>query len=249
MAFGVDPARREYYSLRQSRYDALAQDVSDWTGAGAGERLQLLIVGCGVGTELRHLAAKPHFNRLAISGANLDDRQIYRRETYEALFIGDLTDGYPQISSDSYDVVICEQVLEHLDRIEVAMATIGRLLKPGGKAIVGVPIFAPPLHLMRRHLVPRLDALVGRRRPRGHCQAFSLFSFRRSLLRHSGLDLVRIRGFRLISGGLLRRLEHYRWWWRLNRRLGALLPTLCIEIQAVVEKPRDEAPEPFMPIS
>jgi SAM-dependent methyltransferase len=237
MAFGIDPARREYYSLRQSRYDALAQDVSDWAGAAAGQKLHLLIIGCGVGTELRHLAAKPHFEALAISGANLDDRQIHRRDSYEALFIGDLTHGYPDISSESYDFIVCEQVLEHLDRIEVAIATIGRLLKPGGRAIVGVPIFAPPLHLMRRHLVPWLDALVGRRRSRGHRQAFSLFSFRRALLRHSGLDLLQIRGFRLISGGLLRRLENYRWWWRLNRRLGALLPALCIEIQAVVAKP------------
>ena len=26
-AFGVDPRRREYYSLRQARYDALAHDI------------------------------------------------------------------------------------------------------------------------------------------------------------------------------------------------------------------------------
>jgi hypothetical protein len=35
---------------------------------------------------------------------------------------------------------------------------------------------------------------------------------------------------------------------RLNRQFGALLPALCIEIQAVVEKPRGDAPEPSMPI-
>ena len=238
-AFGVDPARREYYSLRQSRYDALAQDVSDWAGAApSGHKQRLLIVGCGVGTELRYLASKPHFDKLALAGANFDDRQIYRREIYEALFIGDLMRGYPEISSNAYDIVVCEQVLEHLDQIDVAMATLGRVLKPGGRAIIGVPIFPPPLHLARRHLIPKLDAIVGRRRARGHRQAFSLASFCTALRRHSGLTLVKARGFRVISGGLLRPLENHRWWWRCNRRLGELVPSLCVEIQAVMEKSR-----------
>jgi SAM-dependent methyltransferase len=237
-AFGIDPARREYFSLRQSRYDALAQDVSDWAGAAvAGRKLRLLIIGCGVGTELRYLASKPHFDRLTLLGANYDDRHIWRRELYDEFIIGDLMGGYPEIRSNTCDIVVCEQVLEHLDRIEVAMATLGRVLKPGGRAIIGVPIFAPPLHLIRRHLIPRLDAAFGRRRARGHRQAFSLASFRRALERHSGLKLVKTRGFRVISGGLLRPLENYRWWWRLNRRLGEAVPGLCIEVQAVMEKP------------
>jgi uncharacterized membrane protein YkvA (DUF1232 family)/2-polyprenyl-3-methyl-5-hydroxy-6-metoxy-1,4-benzoquinol methylase len=241
-AFGVDPSRRQFYSLRQSRYDALAGDISEEASAiPQGEALRLLIVGCGVGAELRHLAAKPHFAKLAISGANLDDRQIYRREIYEELFIGDLMHGYPQIASGAYDMLICEQVLEHLDEIDVAIGTLGRVLRPGGKAIVGVPIFPPPLHLVRRHIVPRLDAILGRRRPRGHRQAFSLASFLAAMQAHSDLRLVKARGFRIVSGGALQWLDNYRWWWKLNRRLGELVPALCIEVQAVMEKPRDGA--------
>jgi uncharacterized membrane protein YkvA (DUF1232 family)/SAM-dependent methyltransferase len=242
MAFGVDPVRPQFYSLRQSRYEALAHDVSERAGAAAaGRRLRLLIVGCGVGAEIRYLAAKPHFDKLLISGANFDERQIYRREAYQELFIGDLMQGYPQIEPESYDLVICEQVIEHLDQIDVAIATLGRVLKPGGRAIVGVPIFPPPLHLMRRHLVPKLDAVFGRRRSRGHRQAFSLASFLSAMQTHSGLRLLKARGFRIISGGLLRGLDNYRWWWRLNRRLGELVPGLCIEVQAVLEKPLESA--------
>jgi hypothetical protein len=47
-AFGIDPMRRERYSLRQSRYDALAQDVSEWVSAVDGEKLCLLIVGSAI---------------------------------------------------------------------------------------------------------------------------------------------------------------------------------------------------------
>jgi hypothetical protein len=45
-----------------------------------------------------------------------------------------------------------------------------------------------------------------------------------------------VRGFRIISGGLLRPLENYRWWWRFNRRLGARLPAACIEAQIIARK-------------
>ncbi len=240
LAFGVDPARRQFYSLRQSRYDALAEDISDWAGAAGCEKLRLLVIGCGVAAELRHLAAKPHFEKLAVSGANLDGAKIYQREAYEEVFVGDLVGGYPEIRSNAYDVVVCEQVLEHLDEIDLAIATLGRVLKPGGRAIVGVPIFPPPLHLIRKHVVPKIDALLSRRQSRGHRQAFSLFSFLSAMKTHSGLRVVKVRGFRVISGGLLQSLDNYRWWWRLNRRVGEVIPAFCIEVQAIMEKPRHD---------
>jgi hypothetical protein len=47
-AFGIDPMRLERYGLRQSRYDALAQHVSEWVSAVDGEKLCLLIVGSAI---------------------------------------------------------------------------------------------------------------------------------------------------------------------------------------------------------
>ena len=239
MAFGVDPRRREYYSLRQARYDALATDVSTLAAMAAeeGRELSVLEIGCSGGSLLRHLEARPEFAHVALSGTNLDTRDIHRPESYRELLIGDLMLGYPQIPSGQYDVVICEQVLEHLPRLELAIATIGRLVKPGGHAFVGVPIFPPPLHLARRYLVPLLDRATGLRKQRSHVQAFSMASFLREMRRHSGLVVRGVRGLRIVSGGLLRPLENHYWWWRLNRRLGALVPALCIEVQAILQKP------------
>ena len=55
-AFGIDPTRPERYSLRQSRYEALASDISAWAGEAAarGETLSLLDIGCGWGPLLRY---------------------------------------------------------------------------------------------------------------------------------------------------------------------------------------------------
>jgi ubiquinone/menaquinone biosynthesis C-methylase UbiE len=238
-AFGVDPHGRQLYTLRQSRYDAVAQDISDWarTAAEKSKKLSVLDVGCGVGTLLRHLEAKPCFNNMAISATDLSvNRWLYKKELLTEFFAGDLLHGYPEIPSNTYDVVICEQVLEHLPELDVALATLARVVKPGGKLVVGVPIFLPPLHMIRKYVIPKLDHIFLPRKSRGHEQAFSQYLILRKLKQNPKLRVVKIRGFRIISGGLLRPLENYRWWWKLNRRIGELLPAACIEIQAIMEK-------------
>jgi SAM-dependent methyltransferase len=240
LAFGVDPYRKERYSLRQSRYDAIASDVENWASAAARDqrKLSVLEIGSGTGVLLRYLEHRPHFGNVLLSGTDLRDSPgRYLPAAYQEFFVGDLMDGYPEIPSECYDIVICEQVLEHLSRLDGAIATMARLLKPGGRLLVGVPIFLPGLRFAREHLVPLLDALTGKRRgSRGHLQAFSKSSFLREIAAHSSLRLIEVRGFRIISGGLLRPLENYRWWWQFNRRIGKLIPSACIEVQAIFEK-------------
>jgi SAM-dependent methyltransferase len=236
----VDPQRPQPYRLRLARYAVLAQDISAWAAAAErdGRQLAVLDVGCGWGILLRHLETTPHFAAITVSAADLNDIRGYKPELYREYFLGDLTGGYPQIGTERYDVVVCEQVLEHLPHLDAALATLARLVRPGGRLVVGVPIFFPPLHLARRHLVPAAARLLRLPDTAGHQQAFSLYSFRRELRRLPGFTLEEARGFRIVSGGLLRPLENYRWWWRFNRWLGRLAPALCIEAQFVLRKAR-----------
>src|SRR5205085_7435213 len=122
LAVGVGPSRPARYSLRQSRYAALAEDIRDWAGAAArrGEILSLLDVGCGWGPLLRHLDTKPHFDNIAISAADVTDAALYRKDLYRDYVVGDLTGGYPEIPSEHYEIVVCEQVLEHLAALDSA---------------------------------------------------------------------------------------------------------------------------------
>ena len=237
-AFDVDPKRPERYRLRLSRYMVLAQDIGDWAGeaALAGRELSVLDVGCGWGPLLCQLEGEPHFDNIRISACDMTDAKLYKPELYHEFFIGDLAEGYPEIAAERYDVVVCEQVLEHLDSLDRAIATLVRVTRPGGLLVIGVPIFFPPLHLARKHLVPRLAGILRHPETASHLQAFSLFSFLRLLRAYPSLSVVKARGFRIISGGLLRPLENYRWWWQLNRRLGELLPALCIEVQIILRK-------------
>ena len=239
LAFGVDPKRPQRYSLRQARYDALAHDIDALAGAAAnsGRRLSVLDIGSGGGATPLHLRARPNFGVIDIDATDVDLQYNVDTKLYRSMLIGDLTRGYPELASAAYDVVICEQVLEHLTQLETPMATFGRLLKPGGRAFIGVPIFLPPFHLARRHLVPLLDKWTGSTRKRDHVQAFTLANFKAELLAHSRLRFVAARGFRVISGGVLRPLEERHWWWAFNRWLGAAFPAACVEVQIVLEKP------------
>lgn len=239
MAFGVDPTRRERYSLRQARYFEIGETVAQLLAqrpATAGP-LKLFDVGVWNGVSMRYLEQQPGAERIEYHGIDLKlQPTVYSPKKWKSLQEGDLLGGFPHIPSEQFDVVICEQVLEHLPHVETAIATLCRVLKPGGTLIVGVPIFPQGVHLLRRHLVPVWDKIVGTKKTRGHLQAFSLGSFVSALKQNGNVAIQSSRGFRILSGGVLRPLENHRWWWQLGRFTGRLVPGLCTEIQVVAVK-------------
>ncbi len=240
MAFGVDPQRQERYSLRQARYHALAEDVGRWIdeASRAGQTLKLLDVGVHNGISLRYIEQHDELGTLEYHGVDLKLRDdVYRPEVWRSLTADDLLLGLPRIPDETFDIVICEQVLEHLPQVDTALEALARVTKPGGRLILGVPIFTPPCAPIRKYLVPLWDKLVGRTHPRGHLQAFTRSSFVRAVEDHAQLVVESTRGFRIISGGWLRPLENQRWWWQLQTALGRALPGLCVEVQVLAQKP------------
>lgn len=51
----------------------------------------------------------------------------------------------PEVGTESFDAVFCSGVLEHVDDCHAAVRECYRVLKPGGRFIVGVP-FKQPVH-------------------------------------------------------------------------------------------------------
>ncbi len=239
LAFGVDCTRPHLYSLRQARYQALAFDIQRMAAEYVhfGRPLRLLDIGVNDGISRKYLNAWPASANIEFYGADLDELGVHERNKWKGFWTGDFMEGYPDIPSGFFDVVICEQVLEHLPELETAMRTLERVLRSGGTLIVGVPIFPHGFHLLRRPVVAMVDGMQTNPRQRGHVQAFSLITFKRLLRQYTSLEITDARGFRVISGGLLRPLENRRWWWRFNRWLGSKAPGACIEVQIIARKP------------
>jgi SAM-dependent methyltransferase len=135
-------------------------------------------VGGVPGALLRHLGPRPHFAAIELAATDIRTATMYRPERYAAIVVDDLMAGNPAMPSDAFGVVVCEQALEHLPRLDLAIAALERVARPGGKVSVGVPIFIPPFALARDAWA-RGSLLLDPKRHWSHIQTFS----QRSLLR------------------------------------------------------------------
>jgi len=133
--------------------------------------------------------------------------------------------------ADKFDIVIVEQVLEHLSNPGLVLKEIGRVLQRDGLLIVGVPIHLPIVAFLCPYVLPIFDKLTGTRRT--YEQVFSYRSFMRLVSKVEYLCIQKIRGFRIVSGGPFALLENFCWWYKLNIVLGRAVPWLCPEVQVV----------------
>ncbi len=232
VAFGVERSDRRY-RLRLARYQALAEQLRDHIALAAPDperKLSYLEVGVGTARTLRYYEALGIDRRLELHAVDISPGRlgrVYRHEDWQ-LHQGDAQERFP-FDDASFDIVVSEQLLEHLQRPERAIAEVGRVLRPGGLAVIGVPTFPPGISHLRPIAVKLRESLFNK--VEGHIQTFTARSIARRIEGSGWFEDVRVRGYRLLSGGLLAPLEDYHWWYRFNRRLGAALPGLCIEVQ------------------
>ncbi|MEM7001825.1 MAG: class I SAM-dependent methyltransferase [Pseudomonadota bacterium] len=236
-AFGVEPAKVKY-RLRLARYPALAEYLADWVAnrASAGDRgFKLLDIGAGMGRTFLYLQAADLDQHFQMIGLDIDPGRkdaVYANNPWD-IRQGDAEQGL-DFPDNSLDVVVCEQLLEHLNHPQRVIEEVQRVLKDDGLFFCGVPIFPEPVAKLRRWWVKRNG--LGRS---DHIQTYSLRSIRQQL--SPRFVEIEARGFRIVSGGLLRRLENHAWWYRFNRRLGRFVPGLCIEVQLILQPSRVES--------
>src|SRR5437016_5209637 len=125
---------------------------------------------------------------------SVDTASLYRR-AYSPRHAFDVDPKRPQ----RYRLRLARYMVLAQDISGWAIATPLRVTRPGGILVIGVPIFFPPLHLARKHLVPRLAGILRHPATASHLQAFSLFSFLRLLRAYPGLSVAKARGFRIVS--------------------------------------------------
>lgn len=232
LAFGLTPSNRRY-RLRYARYMGLVDAVNEYISISlheSGGMLDLLDVGPGSGRTMQYLDHYGSADMISFYGIDINKRRlstIYGKERWK-LIQADVTEGLPY-PPNRFDIVVCEQVLEHLRNPEFVIRQMEQVLRPGGLLVVGVPTRPPGIAAIVRFL--KSSGVGG-----GHIQVFTLFSLAQLIGKSGELDVFHVRGFRFTSGGPLGLLENTRWFWRLNSFLGRLFPYFCGEVQFLCRK-------------
>jgi 2-polyprenyl-6-hydroxyphenyl methylase/3-demethylubiquinone-9 3-methyltransferase len=113
--------------LNPLRFQFFDQHVPDWNN------LQVLDVGCGGGYTCEFLAQR----EATVTGIDQSSACITAAQDHMRL-MGLTIDYYTGISEkmpfpgDHFDIVVCVDVLEHVQSVSATIAEIARVLKPGG---------------------------------------------------------------------------------------------------------------------
>jgi len=140
-AFNLEPQPPEEASpwkhhLRKRRLFVRRAIAAQLSRSGKERAETLLDLGCGDGNHLSYLAPLTR----SLWASDHDLRRLLRaqkRAPGADLFLADIF-NYP-VLPDSFEVVFCNHVLEHLEKDGQALGVIHRILKPGGLLVLGVP--------------------------------------------------------------------------------------------------------------
>lgn len=234
LAFGIEPSPR-LFRLRLARYKALAENVANSIREGGGGKVALLDIGVGSGRSMRYIEAEGVADQIDFYGIDLKQRRlssVYSPQRWH-LFQGDIEEGTP-FKSGKFDIVLCEQVLEHLNNPPAAINEIARVLRPDGLLVLGVPIFPWGLRYIRRLMVHVSLKWFGI--TRSHLQTFDATSLKRLLNEHHRFTILKSYGLKIFIRFGLSPLEDFSWYYRLNRWVGRIFPNLCSDVQIVARR-------------
>jgi len=230
LAFGIERSNRRF-RLRLARYRHLAGALSRAVPDGPS---RILDAACGkgrVGLYWSHLAPADKAARLVGFDLSALRLTMARTRGYDLLLRADLLKAWP-FPDGAFDVVVLEQVLEHFDDAQVArlLAEARRVLRPGGMALIGTPVFFRPalwISPFWRWFNPIYRRIRGSRWTPAHLQHFTVGEICERI-RRSGFLIEEVRGFRLFSLPW-NIFEDWEWYYRLHGRLGARFPGLSVE--------------------
>lgn len=236
LAHEVEPSNRRF-RLRLARYRYQSEALSSLLPEGPS---QVLDAGCGRGRlpmYWKHWGGQnqsPEFTGFDYLQEKLDRA---KDKGYSRLLLQDITKPW-DFPDASFDVVICEQVLEHLgdEQLSFALSEMNRVLKPGGAALIGTPVFKTIEALFMPLVAPInnwLHKMKDSNEP-GHEQHLTLKQLTKAIEKQ-GLKVTNARGFRIATLPF-NWLEDSEWYYNLQQSLGSTFPGWCIEATLTAKK-------------
>ena len=133
--------------LRQSNFEQLEADLASRVRAADGERRHMLDVGCAHGWFLQASAADFTVTGIEPDGHTADAAAAKGLPVRKGFFPDVLA------ADERFDVIVFNDVLEHIPDIGAALRACGRHLQPGGWVIVNAPASTGVLYRISRAMV------------------------------------------------------------------------------------------------
>jgi ubiquinone/menaquinone biosynthesis C-methylase UbiE len=210
--------------------------------------LRVLDVGCGPGNLGFFFVGQIGCRLFGIDLWPNQLRQASAQSSYEGLFQVNLIHGLP-FSSESFDVIVCNEVLMYLPNALEALTEFDRVLAPGGKLFVYNPISRFPRlssavkRFMRKIYQERksiaLDVQSNWKQAERACR-ITYYSFHTLIeqIRSANFSISATTGFRIFRNRirLMKLLENYAGYRRLIQSIAARYPHLASDILVVSHK-------------
>lgn len=136
-----DPLWASYWSLVQqvgplthTRYRLILEEIPSLP-----PKPRILDVGCGSGTLLKLLRRRFPDAQLQGVEVSSEARRIASDDIRDAIACGDIVQLASEFDANSFDLLVCSEVLEHVQNPAQVMAAAAGLLKPAGIAVFTVP--------------------------------------------------------------------------------------------------------------
>ncbi len=120
------------------RYYKAILDILD----NVPESDSLLDIGCGEGTKTVQYAKKLSVSLVKAFGIEMKPENIKLAQEHFKIFNINLECDIFPFQDQEMEVIICNQVLEHLKNIFLPLSEMDRVLKIGGHLIIGIPNLA-----------------------------------------------------------------------------------------------------------
>lgn len=144
------------------------------------EDATFLDAGCGEGDVVLHAASRglrctgTDISEKAIAACNESARQLGLAD--RAKFLAGLIDEI-EVPSEHFDLILCNQVIEHVPEDGAFLRRLHALLRPDGRAVITVPSQEAPAHHWRKRAAGTdyFDEEVG------HLRRYTADGFRRTV--------------------------------------------------------------------
>ncbi len=235
--FAVQLGSPAFRAVVENRWRVFARAIDEWTALSAtAPPARLLDAGCGDGINLSFCSGMVRDRNwpTILVGADYNTLRIGRARALRVSGLVRASVTSLAFSDCSFDVVVCNQVLEHVPEYQTGLDELRRVLRPGGLLLIGVPNEGSPLGILRNHVLQRSIL-----RSTDHVNMFT----KRLLLdglHRAGFDVVRIEPEAFFVPhtavhGWLNRWPPVR---RLLDSVGRRIPSCAAGLLAVAMRPR-----------